>query len=112
MQRVNPDKSLDGVPCSIVAVSCALGYIPNDLPSLRYDGYATLETANKFIRKYLSVKKRIYYKRGERPKLKELNIEGKALVCVYGHMVYLDHDTYYSFFDNEEDDVVSIWLLK
>ena len=111
MIRVNPDSSLQGVACSIVAVSCALGHVPENLPALRKDGWATLNVADKFIREYLPVAKRINYKRGQRPRLKDLHLDGKAIVCVYGHLLYLDHEIYYSFFDNENDEVVAVWLL-
>ena len=60
----------------------------------------------------LPIKKRINYKRGERPKLKDLHLLGKAIVCVYGHFVYLDHEAYWSFFNNEEDEVVSLWVIR
>ena len=112
MIRVNPDESLRNYACSIVAVSCALWRIPSNLPKLRSDGWATLNVANKFIRENLPVKKRINFRRGERPLLKDLHLDGKAIVCVYGHLIYLDHETYYSFFDNEYDEVVAVWLLE
>ena len=111
MVRKDPDNSLRGYPCSIVAVATALGCIPEKLPCVRSDGWATLDVANKFIRENMPVKKRINYRRGERPLLCELNLDGRAIVCVYGHLLYLDHDTYYSFFDNEDDDVVAVWIL-
>ena len=112
MKRIEPDYELNGYACSIVAVSSALGYIPDNLPQLREDGWATLDVANKFIRAYLPVKKRVNYKRGQRPLLKDLHIDGDAIVCVYGHLLYLDHEKYYSFFDNLNDEVVTVWLLK
>lgn len=33
-------------------------------------------------------------------------------VCLLGHYIYIDNDNYYSFFDNDEDEVVCIWWLK
>ena len=112
MERIEPDVSLKKYACSIVAVTCALGHVPDNLPTLRNNGWATLNVANKFIRAYLPVQKRIDYKRGMRPQLKELHIHGRAIVCVYGHLLYLDHETYYSFFDNQDDEVVVVWLLN
>lgn len=115
MIRIVPDQEYSGYPCSVVAVSCAIKRLPEDLdeylPQLRSDGYAKLNVSNRFIRNHLKIKKRIDYKRGERPKLKDLHLAGKALVCVYGHMIYIEDDVYWSFFDNEEDDVVAVWLL-
>ena len=112
MIRVQPDYALTNYACSIVAVSSALGYIPKNLPKLRSDGWATLNVTNKFVRENLPVKKRVDYRRGERPLLKDLHLDGQAIVCVYGHLIYLDHETYYSFFDNEEDEVVAVWILE
>lgn len=116
MIRNEPQSALHGYPCSVVAVASALGRLPDGTPEylqkLKADGYATLQIANRFIRDNLPVKKRTDYKRGQRPKLKDLHLDGQALVCVYGHMIYLDHESYWSFFANEEDDVVTVWLLK
>ena len=111
LRRITPNSALNGVPCSIVAVSCALGKSPEEIPELKDDGYATLNSANKYIRKNLKVRKRGDYKRGERPLLKDLNLDGKGIVCVLGHYLFLDHDKYYSFFENDYDDVVAVWIL-
>lgn len=116
MERIEPNAYLNGYPCSVVAVACALGTMPQKteeyMAQLKPDGYATLAVGNKFIRNNLEVKKRVDYKRGQRPKLKDLHITGKAIVCVYGHLVYVDQETYWSFFDNENDEVVAVWYLK
>ena len=111
MVRRRPGKALQGVPCSIVAVRCAMGDAVG-APDLRDDGYATLDEANKYIRAKLKVKKRVYYRRLERPRLKDLHLDGRAIVCVLGHYLYLDHETYYSFFNNEDDQVVTVWVLE
>lgn len=116
MKRVEPNKSLYSYPCSITAVSCAKGnnhlYIGNVPEHIGKDGYVTLKDANRYIRDSLHVKKRIDYKRGQRPLLNNLHIDGKAIICVLGHFLYADGETYYSFFDNENDEVVAVWLLK
>ncbi len=107
---------MEDLPCSACAVSCALGHIPEDtnryISSIKADGYATLDVANKYIRKHLAVKKRTDFRRGLRPKLKNLHYAGRAIVCVYGHFIYLDHEEYWSFFDNTDDEGVSVWMLK
>ena len=116
MRRKKPCSYLDGIPCSIVAVSCALGRLPAGInvyeSKLREDGYASLKVANRIIRDNLDVIKRTDYKRGERPLLKDLHLDGKAIVCVLGHLIYVDHETYHSLFDNETDEVVTVWKLK
>lgn len=115
MNRLTPRYDLYDKPCCITAVVCAAGtddivdnleYLPS-----RGEGYATLDAANKFIRTNLHVKKITKYRRCERPLLKDLHFDGKAVVCVRGHYLYLDHENYYSFFDNENDPVVAVWSL-
>ncbi len=100
-------------PCLITAVDLAKGILdsPHGTPELKKNGYASLNAANTWIRQNLPVKRRKDYKRGERPKLKELHLDGLAIVCVLGHYVFLDHEIYWSFFDNGEDDVVAVWEL-
>ena len=116
MRRKLPPNYLKGYPCSIAAVACALGELPEDtedyIDSLGENGHATLSQANKLIRSCLEVKKRIDYKRGSRPKLKDFHLDGRAIVCVLGHYLYAEGDAYYSFYDNLIDEVVAVWLLK
>lgn len=115
MRRIEPAKFLKDYPCSLTAVACALGELPEGseeyIESLKGDGYATLSQANKLIRSNLDIKKSVDYKRGSRPKLKDLHLEGCAVVCVLGHFLYVEDETYYSFYDNTDDDVVSVWIL-
>ena len=112
MKRIVPNEELINLPCSVVAVSCALDSVPKDLPELKPDGYATLKAANKFIRKHLDVQKYVSFKRFARPKLKDIVFESEAIVCILGHFIYVKQDIYYSFFDNDNDPIVAIWFLK
>lgn len=121
MKRIAPDNRLVNYPCCIVAVSTVLGFDNASnraaqsrtwFPQMDASGYVTLSEANRFIRANLNVRKRMDFKRGSRPLLKDLNLNGKAIVCVLGHYLYLNHETYYSFFDNENDEVVAVWELK
>ena len=115
MIRETPNAYLESEPCLVTAVYCAMSLYntsPHGFPKIRSDGYATLDAANRWIRDNLRIRKRIDFKRGERPKLKDLHLQDKAIVCVLGHYIFLDHETYWSFFDNEEDDVVAVWVLK
>lgn len=115
LMRIIPSEEYLDYPCSMVAVGCAYGKfrpMPDELEqNLKEDGYLGLKEMNKYVRTYLPIKKRIDYKRGQRPKLKDLAGE-KAVVCVLGHFLYLDKDKYYSFFYNDEDDVVTAWFIK
>lgn len=115
MYRERPHLWYVDTPCIITAVGTAIGpaaVIQNIPDEIRKDGYTRLDVANRFIRANLPIQKSIEYKRGQRPKLKDLHLDGKAIVCVYGHYLYLDHETYWSYFNNENDDVVRIWILK
>ena len=69
---------------------------------------------NKFIRSFLKIKKKQYFKRTERVSLKEFlekNTE-RCCVCVYGHFIYVDGNDYWSFFDNDNDKIVCIWYIE
>lgn len=109
----DPSGRLNGMPCLVVAVDLAKGIIqsPHGWPKLRKDGYALLNAANTWIRENLPVKRRKDYRRGKRPRLKDLHLDGMAIVCVYGHYIFVDHELYWSFFDNDEDEVVAVWEL-
>lgn len=117
MSRITPDKLYDGLPCSMVAVGCAkndAAELVSRAVGLKGDGYLTLDDMNRYIRANLSVRKKEYFKRGERPLLKDFlngNTE-RAVVCLLGHYVYVDGEDYWSFFKNEFDPVVCVWWLK
>lgn len=120
MRRVIPNDIYRGLPCSIVAVGCALGVA--DLgalaglqsPDLELDGYLSLKSMNTLIRANLRVKKAESYKRGERPTLGAWahdHVGDEAIICVHGHFLYFDGYDYYSFFLNGKDPVVKVWYL-
>ena len=125
--RITPDKKFRHLPCSYVAVGSAYEDIRNpdksakprylfdaEMPDgLKNDGYLTLAGANKFMRQYLPVRKKQTFKKAERPKLKDFltNNSDKCCVCVLGHFIYVKGKDYYSFFANENDDVVCVWYL-
>lgn len=82
---------------------------------LRDDGYLSLDGFNRMVRKFFPVKKKLYFKRNERPTLREYltTLEDDAFICVRGHYIYADAfcDGYWSFFDNATDPVICVWLL-
>ena len=117
--RIEPDNKYCGYPCSMVGTGTAYEYITGnnfnfESPEGIYDdGYLPLENENRYIRKYLKVKKRQYFKRNERFPLSKFlqDYKGAACVCVYGHFLFADNGDYYSFFNNDDDPVVCIWFL-
>ena len=120
LTKIIPKVKYDNMPCVYVAVGTAYEQIngtdfADPLPAeLRGDGYATLNVANKYIRQHLTVKKRQDFRRGERPLLGEFlkdNTE-KCVICVLGHFIYAEESKYWSFFDNDTDEVVAVWYLK
>ena len=68
---------------------------------------------NKYIREHINVRRKVYYKRTERLTLKEFLSENKsrAIICVTGHYIYADEDTYYLFFNNDNNEVICVWYL-
>lgn len=118
--RITPDSKYEDKPCSYVAVGCAYEDIIKYcfhaaiLGHIKEDGYMTLDEANKFIREFLPVRKKVYYKRTERMSLKDFlkTNEEKCCVCTLGHYIYVDQKNYWSFFDNENDPVVCVWYLR
>lgn len=120
MKQIIPAVAYDELPCSVVAVGCALGRTDRKeimalkSPGLHSDGYLSLDGMNALIRANVEVKKTAYFRRGERPTLREFaerNAGQKAVICLLGHFIYFDGKDYYSFFRNENDKVVKVWFL-
>lgn len=117
--RYTPNTKYKGWPCLYVSTGCAYEDMTGTefkakLPKgIKPDGYATMQIMNEFIRQQLPVQKKVYYKRGERFKLRDFLAENDqaAVVCVYGHSIYVKGKDYWSFFKNWNDDVVCIWYI-
>ncbi len=116
-----PNEVFEELPCSIVAVGCALGYTDSAAVAalkpagLHEDGYLSLKGMEALIRAKLKVDCKVYYKRWCRPTLAEFmekNKGRKAIVCLLGHFVYWDGVDYHSFFYNNDDPVVQVWYLE
>lgn len=120
MKRIVPDKIYRGLPCSVVAAGCALHLAVRASiralysPDLKRDGYLSLDGMNRLIRANMAVVRRVNYKRGQRPCLRDFchEFSGRAVVCVAGHFVYVENGDYYSFFKNGNDEVISVWILE
>ena len=111
--RKIPDEKFEGMPCAQVAISCAVGHIIPLTPS-RADGYTTLADANTYIRENLNISKSITFKRGERPTLSEFLTGNsiRSIICVSGHFIYFDGIAYWSFFNNDNDEVIRVWYIR
>ena len=128
-EKITTVKKEDGVleqlSCSTLSILMAMfGKPENELPplptleqigqgiTLYTDGYRSLTSMNKSVRYFCHVKQYKYFKKSDRKNLKDFDFTNKkAIVCVLGHYVYVENNTYYSFFDNDNDKVVAIWYL-
>lgn len=121
MKRITPKDFYLDLPCSVVSIGCASERLHGsfDYDKIKAfseqasanDNYAPLRSVNEQIRKFFKVKKYTYYPRAERKTLKEWWCGKTVIVCVYGHYIFCEKESYYSFFDNSEDKVVAVWEL-
>lgn len=117
--RITPNSKYLDQPCSFVGTGCAYEDITGKnfiapLPEgLSDTGRATLQQLNTYVRRYLKVKRKVYYKRAERFTLREFLSKNtdRAVIVVLGHAIYVNGENYWSFFKNENDNVVCIWFL-
>lgn len=120
MKRMIPASIYEELPCSVVAVGCALGIAdPAALraltsPSLHEDGYLSLKGMDALVRANLPVRRCVRFRRGERPALETYTggTYKPAIVCVEGHFLYTNGFSYWSFFENASDRVVAAWELR
>ena len=118
--RHEPSPKYNCLPCSVVGTGTAYEYLtgkdfPLTIPEgIKADGYLPLADEDAYIRQFLTVKKKKYFKRNERLTLAQfLRVyNGPAAVCVLGHFLFVDNGDYWSFFDNDSDMVVCIWYLE
>lgn len=113
IRRRDPDPVYLGVPCSMVAVGTASGAFPPKPAGLNSTGYLPLAAMDRFCRSRLPIARAVYYRRGERPSLKEFLEQNndRAIICVLGHFIYADGSTYWSFLRNAKDPVLKVWYL-
>lgn len=114
IKRRDPKPIFYDIPCSMVAVGTASGSFPPAPEGLTSDGYLSLSGMNRYCRSMLPVSKSVNFRRGERPTLKEFletNTQ-RAVICVLGHFIFADGNTYWSFLRNAKDPVVQVWYLK
>ena len=120
MKRIIPADIYKGVPCSAVAVGCALGVSSQAAvkrlmsPGLRGHGWLSFKDMNILIRAHLGVLQRGRYRGSDRPTLRDFahsHRGQRAILCVASHYIYFDGRDYYSFFWNGGSLVNEIWFL-
>ena len=117
--RYEPNSKYYCFPCSVVGTGTADEHLTGKdfsivIPEgIKPDGYLPLADEDKYIKQFLTVKKKRYFQRKERITLSEFlcNYKGAAAICVLGHFVFVDNGDYWSFFDNDNDMVVCVWYL-
>lgn len=122
MKRIKPADIYRELPCSAVALGCALGITNRSFTKrlisqeIKSDGYLSLAAMNRLIRQNIGVRRHYNYKRGHRLTLREYahcpDCQNPAIICVSGHYIYYDGKDYYSFFLNDGDEVISVWELQ
>lgn len=121
--RFEPSRKFLGFPCSIVGTGTAYEYMTRQYFSLdekvypeglNSSGYLSLRNEDKYIRRFLQVKKKVYFEKPDRITLKEFIRRNKepAAICVVGHFIFAADGDYWSFFNNDEDRVVCVWFLE
>lgn len=120
MIRKNPFSHLSKEPNYIVCIKSATSQQVITEVSHK-SGNPPPNNMNSILRQYFRIKKRVYYKNGMRPKLKDLIFKGNAIVCVrpkkedstysINRYIYIEKEKYWSFFDSENDEVVNVWYL-
>lgn len=121
MKRIVPNDIYREMPCSVVAVGCAMNITSSEAlqglksNALHSDGYLSLKAMESLIKANMEVTGKVYYKRDERIALRDFahaNTGKKAVICLLGHYVYFDGRDYHSFFWNGGDPVVQAWFVK
>ena len=116
-----PSEIYSELPCSVVAVGCALGMATREAviglisPKTHSDGYLSLKGMEALILANMAVDCKVYYKRDRRPTLAEFmkaNKGRRAIICLLGHFVYFDGNDYHSYFFNDNDPVVQAWYVE
>lgn len=119
MKRIVPrcrKGDVGSIPCSRLALACALIKNGKNVKIASYlnvysDGYCPLKSMDKLVKRTFAGVEYRYFPQDERPKLDDLKWEGKYIVCLLEHFIYVEGNKYYSLFDNTNDEVVAVWKL-
>ena len=120
MMRIEPRDYFKDKPCSYVSVGVCCEDLTGTpfgaaMPEgLRKNGYLTISDMNKYIRDNLRIFKKYTYQKVERVTLKEYlkTHKGQGIVCVPGQFVYVREGDYWSYVNNDNDEVICEWRLK
>ena len=118
--------SYNGLPCILVAIDQACKSSGKEFPARKMlefplfknnelfdkNGYCTLRKARECINYLFKVKSYKFIKGERRKPLKEYDLMGKYIILVKGHYVASWNNTYFSLFNNDNDEVVALWELE
>lgn len=118
--QITPNERFNGKPCSMVALYYAYRNVykqnisVEEIVKARPDGYLALSKMNMYINLLFHVKNAKQYGKNKRFFLKELlqNNDKKLIVCLLGHYIFVDGKNYFSYFCNDYDKVVKVWVLE
>lgn len=115
--RIEPDQKYSEIPCSYASLYIAMDvFRKTDPKPVVPDGtsYLTLDAADRLFKKYFPRARRYYYNKDNRVILNlflQTNNQ-KVIICVKGHYLFANGRNYYSFFDNNLDEIIGIWYLQ
>lgn len=120
MKRILPPEKYRGLPCSIVAIGCAMSATSPKAVKLakgirfQQHGYLSLSGMERLLQANIPVKRCTLYAKGRRTTLRDYahTHNARAVICVKGHYIYFDGRDYYSFLWNGGDKIVCVWQLE
>ena len=118
--------SYNGLPCILVAIDQACKCFGKEFPARKMlefplfknnelfdkNGYCSLRKARECINYLFKVKSYKFIKGKRRKPLKEYDLIGNYIILVKGHYVASWNNTYFSIFNNDNDEVVALWELE
>ena len=119
-------KSYNGLPCILVAIDQAYKCFGKEFPARKMlefplfknnelfdkNGYCSLRKARECINYLFKVKSYKFIKGKRRKPLKEYDFIGKYIILVKGYYIASWNNTYFSIFNNDNDEVVALWELE
>ena len=126
IHRQIDSKSYNRLPCILVAIDQASKCFGKEFPARKMlefplfknnelfdkNGYCSLRKARECINYLFKVKSYKFIKGKRRKPLKEYDLIGKYIILVKGHYVASLDNTYFSIFNNDNDEVVAFWELE
>lgn len=119
-------ESYNDIPCILVAIDQAYKCFDKEFPARKMlefplfknnelfdkNGYCSLRKARECINYLFKVKSYKFIKGERRKPFKEYDLIGKYIILVKGHYVTSWNNTYFSLFNNDNDEVVALWELE